>query len=41
MRIGSVCEEKKNLAWERDQTRLTERCRVPQDTGSMMVETEN
>ena len=34
-------EEKKNLAWERDQTRLTERCRVPRDAGSVMVETNS
>ena len=41
VRIGSVGEEKKSLAWERGRTRLIGRCRVPRNTGSVMVETKS
>ena len=40
-RIGSACEERKILAWEKSQIRSVEWCQVSQDTGSMMIETES
>ena len=40
-RIGSACEERKSLAWEKGRIRPVERCRVSRDTGSMMIETES
>ena len=40
-RIGSACEERKSLAWEKGQIRPAEWCPVSWDTGGMMIETEN
>ena len=41
MRIGSVYEEKKDLAWGRVQTRLIEQCQVPRGKGNMTRETKS